>query len=305
MSSKNFLETLYESGISLRELLHLYISESHEQVWDDGLQEMFERRVLNTLVSGEYLALGYSADSRGELVAIPPHRWRFLELDIIEGKAKGEDVRYTGIKCLKREALSEDEQKLALMASLAQVDTTESDTRDSESFEALNAKAWSDITLRFLKNDFVEVGGPDKKIRVSLERLDLMNRTKGKPNVAFDLLLKMAKRRKVSSKQKQSISRFRRTLEEKFKLPGDPFQFEEQRRYVPNFKIIDDRNAADERAKNEAVFTTIDDNIDYVGDMNGLESSSDSDELVNQDDLDKDYDHENDPAGEYLRENDR
>ena len=79
-------------------------------MWDEGLQEMFERRVLNTLVSGEYLALGYSADSRGELVAIPPHRWRFLELDIIEGKAKGEDVRYTGIKCLKREALSEDEQ---------------------------------------------------------------------------------------------------------------------------------------------------------------------------------------------------
>jgi|TARA_Y100000294_G_scaffold16349_1_gene14429 hypothetical protein len=97
VSSKNFLETLYESGISPRELLHLYISESHEQVWDDGLQEMFECRVLNTLVSGEYLALGYSADSRGELVAIPPHRWRFLELDIIEGKAKGEDVRYTGV----------------------------------------------------------------------------------------------------------------------------------------------------------------------------------------------------------------
>ena len=115
----------------------------------------------------------------------------------------------------------------------------------------------------------------------------------------------MAKRRKVSSEQKHQVSRFRRTLEEKFSLPGDPFQFEEQRGYVPNFNIIDGRNAADKRAKNEAVFTTIDDNIDYVGDMNDLESSSDSDELVNQDDLDKDYDHENDPAGEYLRENDR
>ena len=257
MSSKNFLETLYESGISPRELLHLYISESHEQVWDEGLQEMFERRVLNTLVSGEYLALGYSADSRGELVAIPPHRWRFLELDIIEGKAKGEDVRYTGIKCLKREALSEDEQKLALMASLAQVDTTESDTQDFESFEALGAKLWSDITLRFLKNDFVEVGGPDKKIKVSLERLDLMNRTKGKPNVAFNLLLKMEKGRKVSSEQKHQVSRFRRTLEEKFNLPGDSFQFEEQRGYVPNFKIIDDRKAADERAKKGSSFHPI------------------------------------------------
>ena len=57
--------------------------------------------------------------------------------------------------------------------------------------------------------------------------------------------------------------------------------------------------------KKEAVFTPYDDNIDYVGDMNDLESSSDSDKLVNQDDLDKDYDDESDPAGEFLRENDR
>ena len=305
MSSKNFLETLYESGISPRELLHLYINESHEQVLDEGLQEMFEHRVLNTLVSGEYLALGYSADSRGELVAIPPHRWRFLELDIIEGKAKGEDVRYTGIKCLKRETLSEDEQKLILMASSAQVDTTESDTQDFESFEALGANLWNDITLRLLKNDFIEVGGPAKKIKVSLDRLGLMNKTQGKPNVAFDLLLKMAKGRKVSSKQKHLVSRLRRTLEEKFKLPGDPFQIEEQRGYVPNFKIIDDRKAADERAKKEAVLTAIDENIDYVGDMNDLEPYRHSDELVNQDDYDKDYEDEDDSAGEFLRDYDR
>ncbi len=298
------METIYESGISLRELLHLYISESHEQVWDEGLQEMFEHRVLNTLVSGEYLALGYSADSRGELVAIPPHQWRFLGLDIIEGKAKGEDVRYTGIKCFKRETLSEDEQK-ALMASLAQVDTTESDTQDFGSFEALGAKLWSDITLRFLKNNFVEVGGPAKKIKVSLDWLDLMNKTEGKPNVAFNLLLKMAKDRKISSEQKHQVSRLRGTLEEKFSLPGDPFQIEEQRGYVPNFKVIDDRKAADERAKKEAVFTEIDDNIDYVGDMNDLESSSDSDELGNQDDCDKDYADEDDQAGGFLRDYDR
>ena len=101
--------------------------------------------------------------------------------------------------------------------------------------------------------------------------------------MVFELLLKMAKGRKVSSKQKHLVSRLRRTLEEKFSLPGDPIHFEEQGGYVPNFKIIDDRDAADKRAENEAVFTPYDDNIDYVGDMNDLESSSDSDELVNQD----------------------
>ena len=54
--------------------------------------------------------------------------------------------------------------------------------------------------------------------------------------------------------------------------------------------------------KKEAVFTPYDDNIDYVGDMNDLESSSDSDKLGNLDDYDKDYDDEDDPAGEYLHE---
>ena len=101
--------------------------------------------------------------------------------------------------------------------------------------------------------------------------------------MVFELLLKMAKGRKVSSKQKHQVSRLRGTLEEKFSLPGDPIHFEEQGGYVPNFKIVDDRNAADERAKNEAVFTPYDDNVDYVGKAKDLESSSDSDELVNQD----------------------
>jgi hypothetical protein len=123
--------------------------------------------------------------------------------------------------------------------------------------------------------------------------------------VAFDLLLKMAKGRKVSSEQKHQASRLRGTLKGKFSLPGDPILFEEQRGYVPNFKIIDDRDAADKRAENEAVLTPYDDNIDYVGEVKDLESSDYSDELVNQDDLDKDYDDENDPAGKYLREYDR
>ena len=263
-----------------------------------------ERLAKEALIEGQYIGLGYTSPAVRTLTPVPQQHWHFLSIDFDEGSTTGPDLRYEGLRFVESEKLDTGEKQV-LQRLLAELDIAQSDTQDSESFEALGAKLWSDITLRFLKNDFVEVGGPDKKIRVSLERLDLMNRTKGKPNVAFDLLLKMAIRRKVSSKQKQSISRFRRTLEEKFKLPGDPFQFEEQRGYVPNFKIIDDRNAADERAKNEAVLTPYNDNIDYMGEAKDLESSSDSDELVIQDDLDKDYDDEDDPAGEYLGEYDR
>ena len=98
------------------------------------------------------------------------------------------------------------EEKQVLERLLAELDTAQSDTQDFESFEALGAKLWSDITLRFLKSDFVEVGGPAKKIKVSLDRLGLMNATEAKPNKSFDLLLKMAKRRKVSSEQKHQVS---------------------------------------------------------------------------------------------------
>ena len=263
-----------------------------------------ERPAKEALIEGQYIGLGYTSPAVRTLIPVPQQHWHFLSIDFDEGSATGPDLQYEGLRFVESEKL-DTEDKQVLQKLLAKLDTTEPDTQDSESFEALGAKLWNDITLRFLKNDMIEVGGPSKKIKVSLDQLGLMNKTEGKPNVAFDLLLKMAKRHKVSSKQKHPVSRLRRTLEEKFSLPGDPFQFEEQRGYDPNFKIIDDRDAADKRAENEAVFTPYDDNIDYVGEVKDLESSDYSDELVNQDDLDKDYDDENDPAGKYLREYDR
>jgi len=263
-----------------------------------------ERLAKEALIEGQYIGLGYTSPAVRTLTPVPQQHWHFLSIDFDEGSTTGPDLRYEGLRFVESEKL-DTEEKQVLERLLAEPDTAQSDTQSSESFEALGANLWNDITLRLLKNDFIEVGGPAKKIKVSLDRLGLMNKTQGKPNVVFDLLLKMAKGRKVSSKQKHLVSRLRGTLKGKFKLPSDPFQFEEQRGYVPNFKIIDDRNAADERAKNEAVLTPYNDNIDYMGEAKDLESSSDSDELVNQDDLDKDYADENDSAGKYLREYDR
>ena len=263
-----------------------------------------EHPAKEALIEGQYIGMGYTSPAVRTLTPVPQQHWHFLSIDFDEGSTTGPDLRYEGLRFVESEKLDTG-KKQDLQRLLAELDTAEPDTRNSESFEALGAKLWSDITLRFLKNDMIEVGGPSKKIKVSLDQLGLMNKTQGKPNVAFSLLLKMAKGRKVSSEQKRQVSKFRRTLEEKFSLPGDPILIEEQRGYVPNFKIIDDRTAADERAKKEAVFTSYDDNIGYVGGTNDLESYSHTDKLVNQDDFDKDYDDQNDPAGEYLRKYDR
>ena len=285
-TSENYQDTLFEAEDAL-----------------DAVEDA-ERPAKEALIEGQYIGMGYTSPAVRTLTPVPQQHWHFLSIDFDEGSATGSDLRYEGLRFVESEKLDTGEKQV-LQRLQTELDTAESDAQDSESFEALGAKLWSDITLRFLKNEMVEVGGPSKKIKVSLDQLGLMNKTQGKPNVAFSLLLKMAKGRKVSSKQKHLVSRLRRTLEEKFSLPGDPIHFEEQGGYVPNFKIVNDRNAADERAKNEAVFTPYDDNIDYAGEAKDLESSSDSDELVNQDDYDKDYDDQNDPAGEYLRKYDR
>tara|TARA_B100001964_G_scaffold213312_1_gene250111 strand:- start:547 stop:1572 length:1026 start_codon:yes stop_codon:yes gene_type:complete len=263
-----------------------------------------ERPAKEALIEGQYIGLGYTSPAVRTLIPVPQQHWHFLSIDFDEGSATGPDLQYEGLRFVESEKL-DTEDKQVLQKLLAKLDTAEPDTQDSEPFEGLGAKLWNDITLRFLKNEFVEVGGPSKKIKVSMDQLGLMNKTEAKPNVVFELLLKMEKDRKVSIEQKHQVSRLRGTLEAKFNLPGDPFQLEEQRGYVPNFKIIDDRNDADERAKSEATHVSHDDNIDYEGEVKDLESSDDSDDSVNQDDLNKDYDDEDDQAGRYLREHDR
>jgi hypothetical protein len=117
VSSKDFLATLYESGISTEELRLLYLDETVGlKIWDEGVGEfdakpnpyitysrielkealralppgeaydydryeielthqalrVAERTAIEALTSAAFIALGYSASSKGELVAIPP-----------------------------------------------------------------------------------------------------------------------------------------------------------------------------------------------------------------------------------------
>ena len=255
MVSKDILQNLYESGITPRNLLHLYVNEGHEQVWDEGVQEMYERKVLNALISGEYFGLGYSSDSNGALVAIPSHQWRFVELDIHEGKAEGEGIRYDGIKCIKQDALSDKDKELlerAISPPQSSSPQERSGTITPHSFGAIGAIAWSQVTIRLLKNDFTEVCGPDKSLKVSLDTLGLMNKTEQKPNKAFDDLLKISKGLLGSSAQKQAASQLRKTLKKSLATDGDPIRLQGTR-YALVFTLVDDRKAADERAKSDAI----------------------------------------------------
>lgn len=55
---------------------------------------------------------------------------------------------------------------------------------------------------------------------------------------------------------KQRISALTRTLQKGLGLASDSFHIEEGRGYLPKFQLIDDREAADRRAEDEAVMVS-------------------------------------------------
>jgi hypothetical protein len=263
MISRNILQNLYESGITPRNLLHLYVNEGHEQVWDEGVQEMYERKVLNALISGEYFGLGYSSDSNGALVVIQPHQWRFLDPDIYGGEAAGEGIRYDGIKCIKQDTLSDKDKKLlegVISPPQSSSSQEESRTITPLSFEAIGAIAWNEVTIRLLKNDFAEVCGPKKSLLVSLDTLGLMNKTEQKTNNAFENLLSVSIGPYTNPSRKGGISKLRRTLQKRLCTDKNPIPLQ-GRAYSLAFTLVDDRNAADKRA--DAKREPYDDNILY------------------------------------------
>lgn len=289
MVSKDILQTLYESGITPRNLLHLYVNEGHEQVWDEGVQDMYERKVLNALVSGQYLALGYSSDSNGALAAIPPHQWRFLEPEIYGGQAKGEGIRYDGIKCIKQDVLSNKDKELlerAISPPQSSSSQEESRTITPHSFEAIGAITWSDVTIRLLKNDFAEVCGPNKNVKASLNDLGLMNKTEQKTNNAFENLLRISKGPYTDPSRKGAISKLRRTLQKRLCTDENPVPFKAPT-YSLAFTLIDDRKAADERAKSDAIHVPYDDNVRYESAAGPEETYTFEDEPKEADDKDK------------------
>jgi hypothetical protein len=330
VSSKDFLTTLYESGISTEELRLLYLDETVGlKIWDEGVGEfdakpnpyiayshielkealralppgeawdydreeieltrqalrVAERTAIEALTTAAFIALGYSASSKGDLVAIPPDQWRFVDLDFDQGVAQGEAAHYAGLKCIEQATLSKEDQEL-LKSALTLTETPQPPLSPFLSFFTVGATCWADITLRLVKDNFVEVGGPAKKVKVNLDSLRLMNKTVQKTNTSFELLLRIGKRPGVTTANKQRVSKLRKKLRTSLGTNEDPFSLH-GKRYTSVFKFIDDRKAADERAKADAVHVPYDDTQHYN---------------TSGGDPDRSYDDENDPAGEWLNE---
>ena len=215
--------------------------------------EEAEPKAVSALLSGQVIGLGLTDAQNLSPNIVPPLQWPFLTIDFEKGSASGAGLNYVGLHFVSRDKLTEDQvQNLEATSKSTAVRLTE--VTQSRSLRDLNISTWEDLRLRFLKDNFVEVGGPEQKMRFSLAEMGLMNRTKGEPNASCAMLFQMARHVIFIPNKgtKQKISTLRRTLQKALGLSGGPFHIEGGRGYVPRFQLIDDRDAGDRRAEDEA-----------------------------------------------------
>lgn len=122
----------------------------------------------------------------------------------------------------------------------------------------------SELTLAFVgekpesglgANNMLEVTARGQKRRIALASLDLVDKRKGTPNGECGVLLGLVQGLplKKSSTNTQKMKRLRTVFLHHFGIVKDPFEpYMAATGWIPLFKIVDRRGAADERAKKEA-----------------------------------------------------
>ena len=229
---------LYEHGISAHDLRRSYVGDklddvpyaSHsrrelsEYAKEDevfriywlprtlNLLDRVESQVVNGLLSGDIVALGYADPRDLTLESVPSQQWHFLNLDFEKGAATGTDLHYAGLSFLPKDDLTDD-QIQAMQASPDQPQAQRSPVNEIGALLNLFATDWNQVTIRLLKDFFVAVRIQDEEQRLSLGTLGLFNRTTGQPNARCVVLLKMANNQWVSTEQKHTVSDLRQLLQ--------------------------------------------------------------------------------------------
>ena len=232
----------------------------------DVLEEA-ESKASEVLSSGQVVGLGLTDAQNLSPKIVPRLEWSFLTMDFERSSACRPEFDYVGLRFVHRCDLT-DQQLSALQSQQAHQKTGQQAKKGNVVSLDLQANDWTDVTWRFLKASRVGVGIQGKEQCIPLAALGLINKTRGGPNAACLLLLGLAEQRRVSSKKKHLVSDLRKLLQGLFGLHNsDPFHHEEGRGYVPNFQLIDDRDALDRRAEDEAVHVSFNDEWQSEGEM--------------------------------------
>ena len=226
-----------------------------------------ESKAIKALSSGRVIGLGLSDAYDLSLKVVPRLQWLFLTMDFEKGSASGAELDYVGLRFVFRDELTEDQVQNLEATSRSTVGRS-TEVTQSRSLSDLNLSAWQDLSIRFLKDSVVCVRVEGKGQRIPLGALGLINKTTGGANAACNLLLRLANQQRVSSEKKHLVSNVKKLLQELFDLyNSNPFHIEEGRGYVPNFQLIDDRDALDRRAEDKAVHVSFSDEWQSEGEM--------------------------------------
>lgn len=173
-------------------------------------------------------------------------------------------------------------------------------------FHAMENLVASELSLAFVgdksesgigANNLLEISARNTTKRVALVELDLVNRRLGTLNSQGVILLGLALKNKLKRNEKnaKTMTRLREVLYLHLGVTGDPFEpHHKSVGWVPHFKISDNRGKADERARQDAERRTV--SYDQLTEFGERFTEADRTHST--------FDEENDPADEWLKEND-
>jgi hypothetical protein len=148
-------------------------------------------------------------------------------------------------------------------------------------------RKWPDITISLEPNDMIQAKDKSTVIVTKhLTEVGFKGKKKTEPNEQFLVLVGMATGKKFPPNQRtkidsKKISNLRSSLKRLVSINSkdDPFcEFNEADGWRPRFKLIDKRNAGDQRAKDRAIHTPFNEDVHSNGQDRPYERSHEKDD---------------------------
>lgn len=126
----------------------------------DVLEEA-ESKASKVLSSGQVVGLGLTDAQNLSPKMVPRLEWPFLTMDFEKSSASGPQLDYVGRHFGFWDELNEEQVQI-LESTSKSTAVRRTEVIENHSLRDLNISTWEDFRLRFVKDKFVEVSGPEQ-----------------------------------------------------------------------------------------------------------------------------------------------
>jgi len=157
-------------------------------------------------------------------------------------------------------------------------------------------KEWSKLKIEIHPKGRLQIENTisGEKWKETAASLGFINKTTGEVNKLWGILFGMAKGKHVASKEKVSVSRVRKLLQEHFQIQSDPFTHDKVDGYRPKFILTEEFTKLDRQAKDKAIHESYNDT---------LSKHMSSDDCITSNEEEYPYELEDDEADGWLKNN--